>query len=295
MSGGQPVAAEPPFAVATISRVSATLPDETQEEFGGFSALEIDPSTGNLIALSDGAWMARFSKTHPPDLLSFAPIGLRTRNPYFVDSESLRLAPNGDWWVGFERYNRLEAHRPGWQSLPDVPAERIGFRLLEDLPSNNGIEALAILPTGELLALAEFRIEAPAYLIDPETLNTQRFTFRGRHPPADAVALDDGGLLVLTRDWRWPMPPLFSAYIEYVPAGWQNHPTIEGRVLLELDAHLPAENYEGLAIQQQPNGDAHLWLISDDNFLVLQETLLVEIHVPKACFDRQEPCGIQVR
>ena len=50
---------------------------------------------------------------------------------------------------------------------------------------------------------------------------------------------------------------------------------VEGRELARLRPPLLADNYEGIAATLAPDGTQLLWLLSDDNFMSLQRTLLV--------------------
>ena len=47
--------------------------------------------------------------------------------------------------------------------------------------------------------------------------------------------------------------------------------------LADLAEPLPTDNYEGLAVEPDGSGGAVLWLISDDNQMVLQRTLLLKL------------------
>jgi hypothetical protein len=62
----------------------------------------------------------------------------------------------------------------------------------------------------------------------------------------------DPGRIVAGKDWPW-------------------------RKLADLEAPLPMDNYEGLAVLPDRDG-VTLWLISDDNFARIQRTLLLELH-----------------
>jgi hypothetical protein len=91
--------------------------------------------------------------------------------------------------------------------------------------------------------------------------------------------LPDGRLLMLLRDTAWGLPPFTSALAiaDPPPADPAERTVWRARLLLDLDAILPRENYEGLAIAPQDDGRIAIWLISDDNFSALQRTLLAKL------------------
>ncbi|MGY9057155.1 MAG: esterase-like activity of phytase family protein [Alphaproteobacteria bacterium] len=283
--------------VGTLSAKTVKPPfDEVQEaQFGGFSGLAIEPLSGDLVAVTDRGWVARFTKSIPPKILALELLGLRSHNSYFIDSEALGVASNGEWWVGFERYNRLEVHGPGWEGLLAVPTKRHALGLLQDLPPNDGIEALATLPDGRVAVIAEAPNAARMLVLDAGGRLLTRHTYQSPLPPTEAVGLPNGGLLVITRDSRWPMPPVFSSRLEYVAPGWEAQEQVQGRLLFRLDHGLPAENYEGMAVEHGPNGGLRLWLVSDDNLLPVQDSLLVRLDLPLACLEPSVKCEIKRR
>ena len=48
------------------------------------------------------------------------------------------------------------------------------------------------------------------------------------------------------------------------------------RLLAELGKSIPRDNYEGLTLTEDADGQ-HVWLISDDNFMSFQRTLLLKL------------------
>ena len=55
-----------------------------------------------------------------------------------------------------------------------------------------------------------------------------------------------------------------------------------GTRLTRLEAPLPVDNFEGLAITPAAGGKVHVWLISDDNQAVTQRTLLWRLELDLA-------------
>ena len=159
------------------------------------------------------------------------------------------------------------------------------------LVGNRGIETVATLPYGRGLALAEQSGDAQAIVFDPDGKVLARKHFRTEYPPVDAVALADGGLLILTRAPIWPLPPTFVTELVYVAPGWEAEEIFSGRPLFRLDHALPGENYEGMAVEPLGGDMLRIWLVSDDNYSALQDTILVQIDLPLACLDASVHCN----
>ncbi|MCX7932146.1 MAG: esterase-like activity of phytase family protein, partial [Rhodovarius sp.] len=133
--------------------------------FGGISGLALAPDL-TLTAVSDrGRWW-----TAPLLLAGGVPVGLGPLRSgplrdsaglplprgFLADAEALAAAPEGGWYVAFEGRHRLvhyaDLDGPG-RPLPAPPG-------LAQAPGNGGIEALAVLADGRLIALAEHYADA---------------------------------------------------------------------------------------------------------------------------------------
>ena len=51
---------------------------------------------------------------------------------------------------------------------------------------------------------------------------------------------------------------------------------LDGPVLIEADMGYQIDNMEGLSVHRAANGDIVLTLVSDDNFSVIQRTILLQ-------------------
>ncbi len=50
---------------------------------------------------------------------------------------------------------------------------------------------------------------------------------------------------------------------------------VDGEILIDVGQRYSIDNMEGLAVRQDKNGDLMIYMISDDNFNLLQRTLLL--------------------
>ncbi|MBB3264303.1 hypothetical protein FHW79_001918 [Azospirillum sp. OGB3] len=203
------------------------------------------------------------------------------------DSEDLARLPGGGWLVPFERNHRIlrydGAGRPEGapRKLPMPPG-------LETAPSNGGVEALAALPDGRILAIEEGDDdgvrERHAWIAsaDLKTVRDwQPLTYRAapRFRPTAAAPLPDGGVLVLER--RVSLLGGWAARIVHVSAdSLRGGATMDGVELARLEPPLLTDNFEGMAVRPGADGDQFVYVVSDDNRSPLQRTYLMMFQIP---------------
>lgn len=266
--------------------------------FGGFSALWRSADGRDLVSLTDrGYWLtakvasqdgrpAGLEEAEMAAMLDAAGRPLARSKSF--DTESLAIA-GGHAYVGVERTHeilRFDWARNGVEararSLP-VPAA------LKKLPRNRGLEALGIVPTGPHKG-AIVAISERSGREDEPTLGALLGHGAGHGAPAvfqvarpggyditDLTFLPGGDMLLLERWYR----PLRGAgmRIRRVPlAELKGGALLDGPVLVEADLGYEIDNMEGLSVHQE-NGRTILTLISDDNFSVIQRTLLLEFEL----------------
>ncbi len=270
--------------------------------FGGLSALLISEDGARLTAVTDrGHWLtARLiaGADGTPRALAEAEIGAlhgpggrHLRGKRDTDSEGLTRLADGALVVGFERDHRLWRYPAGDNPLtgrpltgrplaghPEaVPVPAPLAAKLAALRSNNGIEALATLADGALLAIAEGRsgkATSPAFLwrggVWSELVYPRVPGFR----PTGATTLPGGDLLVIERSFN-----LFDGVairLQRIAAAMvRPGATLNGTTLAVLRRPLTLDNMEGVAARRNAAGETLIYLISDDNFHPLQRTLLL--------------------
>ncbi|MDW8340196.1 MAG: esterase-like activity of phytase family protein [Geminicoccaceae bacterium] len=247
--------------------------------FGGFSGLAVE--NGRLWLLSDrgGLWSATLAPHGSVPVVegSWRVFELRLggRAP---DAEDLARTNDGTLWVAIEGRHAI-APLPAEPEGPIVDLEPHPLpQPIAGLPGNGGVEALAGLGDGSLLAIGESELEGlrPALAMGPN--GSRRLAYRsgaGFAPSAASWIADR--LLVLERR----VSPLsgFAARVVAVPARGASDlpeilaPEIE---LARWDGSWAIDNLEGLAAEPvEEDGSVRLWLVSDDNFSRWQRTLLV--------------------
>jgi hypothetical protein len=277
--------AVPPIDLGPLQVHGAWLLDSPNTYFGGYSALTMVDG-GRLLAASDSGRRLQFTVPGQgpprPQFDHFAAPELGEK--YSADIEAVARDPrSGALWVAYEYTNRIERFDRAFKPKGSVqPAAMRRWR------SNSGPEAMARLDDGRFIVLAEsgggwFGETVPALLFaaDPVAGNAEK-VFRFRPPsgfrPVDMAPLPDGRVLILLRRVLWGLPPRFAGRLVIAdPATIRSGQEWSGSVLADLNAPLPSDNYEGLAVAPGADGTLTLWLISDDNNVTFQRTLLLAL------------------
>ena len=91
----------------------------------------------------------------------------------------------------------------------------------------------------------------------------------------DCAVTPKGDLLILERSFSRLRG--VAMRIRRVPlAAIQSGATVDGPVLIEADMNYQIDNMEGLSVHRAADGALVLTLISDDNFSMIQRTLLLQ-------------------
>ncbi|MFV0303848.1 MAG: esterase-like activity of phytase family protein [Paracoccus sp. (in: a-proteobacteria)] len=278
------LAAASPAAAASLDYVATYVWSSPQEDpdFGGFSGIEISADGSGFHALTDRAHLYWGSidrdasgRIRGLNIAGRSHLTDSKGNPLpegrLGDSEGLAVAPDGTIWVSFEGLDRLARYDD-----PDRPAKRIRKPPPEArLRLNAGLEALAILPDGSLLTMPErsgaARRPFPVLRYRHGKWD-QPFTIPrdGDWLPVGADIGPDGRLYLLERAFHGILG--FSSRLRRFDLGPDSIGA--GEVLLTTRP-LQYDNLEGLSVWDDGQG-IRLTMISDDNFLFVQRTELVE-------------------
>lgn len=282
-----PFAAEnAPPGIGPLRFAGALHVTSASRRLGGLSAMLVDRDF-RMVAVGDtGIWIqAQLVIEHDRLVgirdLDLQPIrdgaGQRLARGWMADAESLARLPDGRLVVGFERWHRIRAYaRPGAAAeyFPTPPGA-------ETMSANEGLESLATLADGRLLALEEGLDDGRArraWLFDGRGGWTSAFYAvpRGMRP-VDAAGLPDGGALVLERQFSFFAG--FASRIMHLPAAAlrdvREGTTLAARQLAYLAPPLLSDNFEAIAVVPRAAGGLFVFIASDDNFNILQRTLIV--------------------
>lgn len=262
-----------------LELLSSYVWESRERWFGGLSGIEVLPGGTDAVLITDrGSLLHAVLRREDGRLVSADILSrLRFRNvttSYLRgrnrDAEGLAIDRQGRAFMSLEHRHRivtLDLQSAATRRLPDQP-DSTGF------PPNSGFEALAVHPDGRLFALPEGSHDTSGTLpVFAYQNDGWRITHRLQHlPPFVPVGadFDDKGHLYLLERAAGPLG--FRSRIRRFDL---DATPLRGEVLLTT---FPAtfDNLEGLSVWQDPEGHTRLTLISDDNFLPIQRTQLVE-------------------
>jgi hypothetical protein len=261
--------------------------------FGGLSGIRLDAKGEHFIAISDkGGWftgrivysgrtMTGLADVEAAPLLG--PDGRPITARGWFDSESIAL-DGSIVYIGLERVNQVLRYdfaegftRARGEVVPMPPA-------VKKLPYNKGLEALVVVPkglplAGTLIAMSERGLDdrgnLVAFLVGGPSPGQFSIRRTENFDISDAVILPSGDLLVLERKFS-----LMSgvgirirrlALKDIAPGALVDGPSIFNAGLSE-----EIDNMEGIDAHVTDEGDTVLTLVSDDNFSLIQRTLLLQ-------------------
>lgn len=256
----------------------------------------LSPDGRSLTAISDaGRWVtARLAYDGAGHLAGIGearsgalrgPTGLPLAGKDEQDAEALtRLADgsraDGSLAVAFEHHHRFLLFPEGTlDSVPEALTAPVG---LAGADTNAGVEALVALAGGRLLAFTEGQSVGDSYAVylrDPAG-QWQNLTLqpKGLFVPTAAAQLPDGDVILLERRFTWLGG--LGVRLRRIPlASIRPGALLEGTEIAELRPPLTLDNFEGMAVHTAPDGTTRITLLSDDNFNLLQRTLIVQFEL----------------
>lgn len=260
--------------------------------FGGLSGLSVSADGRRFVAISDqGHWVdGRLEYDTHGRLVGVAgarlgPIPDTRGDPLVAkrdaDAESLAPLPDGSLLVGFERRHRIWHYPPGDPPLQGPAQPYAAPPGLLAAPANSGLEALAWLGEGRLLALTE-DLEVPGgvrgWVGGSRGWRPLVYPVEGLLRPSDATPLPSGDVLVLERGYSAETG--VRVRIRRVPAERiEAGERLEGTLLAELAPPLTVDNFEGISSRRERSGTA-IYVLSDDNYSPTERTLLLMFELP---------------
>lgn len=264
--------------------------------FGGLSGLRLDAKGERFISFSDkGTWFTgrivyRGRAMSGLDEVDAAPMlgpdGRPITARRWFDTESIAL--DGPFvYIGLERVNqvlRFDFSKGFTRARGEVVALPPAAR---KLPYNKGLEALVMVPkglpmAGTLIAISERGLDINgniiAFLIGGPSPGQFSVRRTNDFDVSDAVLLPSGDLLILERKFSWLAGVGIRirriALKSVVPGA-----VVDGPSIFDADLGQEIDNMEGIDAHVTPEGDTVLTMVSDDNFSMIQRTLLLQFTV----------------
>lgn len=262
----------------------------SDRRFGGFSGLWLAGDGARMLAASDHGtlWAAELAHDEQGRLEGFGrwrvitparhPDDPKERQP---NMEALAGDGRGSLVVAFEGDHRLRRYaRRDFGATPEalpVPGPL-------ETPGNEGIEALVSLGDGALLALSEGvrddRGRLLGWRMQGDVIEPLHYVATPGFAPTGADRL---GETIFAVERRFSLLGGFRARIVAFPAaGVRPGARLETEELARLGHPLVTDNFEAIAARRGPDGRVLLYVLSDDNFMVLQRTLLLQFSLARS-------------
>jgi hypothetical protein len=261
--------------------------------FGGLSGLRLDAKGEQFIAISDkGTWFTGKIVYRGDAMTGLADVeaapmlgadGKPIASHGWFDTESIAL--DGSLvYIGIERVNqilRFDFGKDGTRSRGQVVATPAAVR---KLPNNKGLESLVMVPkgmplAGTLIAISERGLDADgnllAFLVGGPTPGQFSIRRTKDFDISDAVLLPSGDLLILERKFSLltgMVVRIRRMSLKSVAPG----AIVDGPSIFDADLGYEIDNMEGLDAYIGPDGATVLTMVSDDNFSMIQRTLLLQ-------------------
>ena len=261
--------------------------------FGGLSGIRLDSKGQRFISFSDkGSWFTGRIVYQGSEMTGLADVeaapmlgadGRPITARGWFDSESIAL--DGPFvYIGLERVNQVLRFdfsegftRSRGEVVPMPPA-------VKKLPYNKGLEALVMVPkglplAGTLIALSERGLDANGNLVaflvggpSPGQFSVRR---TDHFDISDATLLASGELLVLER--KFSLVDGVGIRIRRIPLqSITPGAIVDGPAIFQADLGYEIDNMEGIDAFVTPDGGTVLTMVSDDNFSMIQRTLLLQ-------------------
>jgi hypothetical protein len=261
--------------------------------FGGLSGLRLDAKGERFISISDkGSWFTGRIVYRGREMIGLDDVEAApmlgpdgrpiTANGWF-DSESIAL--DGPLvYIGLERVNQLmrfDFSKGFTRARGEVMALPAAAH---KLPNNKGLEALVIVPKGHplagtLIAISERGLDAQgnllAFLVGGPTPGQFSVRRTEHFDVSDAVLLPHGDLLVLERKFSF-VDGVGIRIRRIALSSVAPGAVVDGPSIFEADLGEEIDNMEGIDAHVTPEGDTVLTMVSDDNFSMIQRTLLLQ-------------------
>lgn len=257
---------------------------DSDPDFGGLSGLIMGKGGNSLMTVSDDGVIFQADVTRDDAgvvtnlrLTSSLRLHDNRNRPvagFHANAEALAPGPRNRVFVAFEGYARIAAF-----DLPDPkPKPLHAWDLFKPIWGNTGFEGLAWLPDGRLMAVVESAVDGryPVFVqAERGFVEVPGLPAEGGYSATDAALGPDGRLYLLERRQDWLMR--FHTRIRRFGVLRGTAPVFDaGETLIETGAG-QLDNMEGLSLWQDAVRNVTvLSLVSDDNFLPIQSTRLVE-------------------
>lgn len=270
-----------------LTLMGAVRWDLQREDFGGFSGLWVG-NDNEVVALTDKAhwYRAKLIETDQAILygLEFEKLGRlkgedgkQLERP-FMDSEALTRRKDGSWVISFESENRLMSFDQLNASGKTLP---LPIDFTKNMDHNRGIEAFDYDYQGRMVLISEGSILSSPTIAglvisnDDQSYNFALERSNGFNVTDLAYEQVSDRFFVLER--RFSILGGFSMRLRsFSASALSENAVIEPKTHFASTSALYFDNMEGLALRREADGALYAFLISDNNFNQLQNTIIAK-------------------
>ncbi len=247
--------------------------------FGGWSGIEVTANGSQMTVISDRGQLVQATLNRSKGRIASVTIDSTKRlgpsssgrlHKKASDAEGIAIADNGRAFVSFEHHHRIM----GTNTDTGRTGGRINLPFQHALGNNAGVEALAISSDGTLFAIAE-QAQAGG---TPFPL----YAYKNGHWRVSAHIPKRGPFVPVGADFD-RFDRLWLLERAATPLGFRSRIrrfVIDPRAPLEdtLLTTIPGQhdNLEGISVWADQGGQMHVTMISDDNFMRILRTQIVE-------------------
>lgn len=246
-------------------------------DFGGLSAIDLAPDGRAFVALTDRGRLIRGRLSRDGDRLTgvgvidiarLPPVATPGGEMKRPDSEGVDLAADGTVTVAHEGAHNVARLSADGQRLAPYPYIA-GAR---GLPANAGLESVALAADGTVYTVPEVKGRAPVYrFADGGWRVAFALPDGGDYMPTGADIGPDGRLYLLERVFNGL---LFRSRLRRIDLRTGETETV---FATRLGRH---GNLEGVSVWRGEDGRLRALMVSDNNFLPVVDTQLVEYVLP---------------
>lgn len=265
--------------------------------FGGLSGIAMDADGQGFLAISDvGSWLrAKINYDAGGRAKSLADCviapmlnanGIPLKRTKWFDTESLAL-DNGVAFAGIERQNdifRFDWAKDGFAARGRPISVPPNFK---KLPHNRGCEGLGVAPkssplAGSLVGIAERAGDrgqpTTGFILTGPVRGEFSYALHDGFEVTDLTFMPNGDMLVLERFYS-PFRGVGMRIRRVDGQSVQPGALLDGSLLIDADLGYNIDNMEALGLHRAGNGQFILTLLSDDNFSLLQRTILLQFAI----------------
>ncbi|MCB1527611.1 MAG: esterase-like activity of phytase family protein [Hyphomicrobiaceae bacterium] len=273
----------------------------SDNRFGGWSGIAIDPDGRRFIAVSDaGSWMTAdldYARGRPQKIVNarIGPLKAKSGGRLVrgrdrdaeavaildgsVDRGRVVIAFEGNHRLGVFKTSKAGVAKPGYYIKIPSAARRMrigkGFEAVAEIKAGPNRGALVAISEG----LPDKNRNHTGWIMSRGKAASFGYSDIGGFDPTDAVGLPNGDLIVLERRFRWTEG--VKMRLRRVPTGeLRSGRVVHGEVLMEANMGQDIDNMEALTAHRAADGSTILTLMSDDNFnTFLQRTILLQFRL----------------